>query len=58
MMSQNRASNVDRLRAADLDEKVDQIRITELWAVYEKLEEQQKVLRAILQRIEVENKVK
>ena len=52
MMSQNRAGEIDRLRNSDLHEKVDQLRITELWHVYHALNEQSAVLERMLKLIE------
>lgn len=47
MMSQNRADNVDRIRDSDLHEKIDQIRILEVHRIWQKIEEQDEVIRKI-----------
>jgi len=47
MMSQNRQSDIDRDKAFDLHEKVDHIRLNQVWALWDQMQLQQRKLDAI-----------
>ena len=52
MMSQNRQSDIDRDKAFDLHEKVDHIRLNQVWALWDQLQLQQKKLDTIQEGME------
>jgi hypothetical protein len=47
MMSQNRQGDIDREKAFDLHEKVDHIRLNQVWALWDQMQLQQKKLDTI-----------
>lgn len=52
MMSQNRAADIDRIKAHDLHEKVDHIRLNQVWSLWDQLQLQNKQLAILTENLQ------